>query len=76
MIPSTDRDATYVLDLILDKETELPIVEHTTDSHGVTDIMFALFDLLGLQFSPRIKDIGAQQLYRLDPTIAYRHLGP
>jgi len=74
--PSTDRDATYVLDLILDNETELPIVEHTTDTHGVTDIVFALFDLLGLQFSPRIKDIGSQHLYRLDPTVAYRHLGP
>ncbi|HVA90522.1 MAG TPA: Tn3 family transposase, partial [Chloroflexota bacterium] len=29
-----------------------------------------------LRFSPRIKDIGDQQLYRLDPTISYRHLDP
>ena len=38
--------------------------------------MFTLFDLLNLRFSPRIKDIGDQQLYRLDPTISYRHLDP
>jgi len=32
VIPATVRDATYVLDGILDNETELPIVEHTTDT--------------------------------------------
>ena len=52
VIPATVRDATYVLDEILDNETELPILEHTTDTAGYTEIVFALFDLLGLQFSP------------------------
>ena len=52
VIPTTVRDATYVLDEILDNETELPILEHTTDTAGYTEIVFALFDLLGLQFSP------------------------
>jgi TnpA family transposase len=32
--PSTSRDATYVLDEILDNETELPIAEHATDTAG------------------------------------------
>ena len=58
------RDATYVLDEILANETELPILEHTTDTHGYTEIVFALFDLLGLTFTPRIKDLADQQLYR------------
>lgn len=65
VIPATVRDATYVLDGILDNETELPIVEHTTDTAGYTEIVFALFDLLGLRFSPRIRDLGDQRLYRL-----------
>ena len=65
-ITSTIRDATYVLDEILANETELPLLEHTTDTAGYTEIVFALFDLLGLQFTPRIKDIGDQQLYRTD----------
>ena len=34
--PSTSRDATYVLDEILDNERELPIVEHATDTAGFT----------------------------------------
>lgn len=63
-IASTVRDATYVLDEILANETELPILEHTTDTSGFTEIVFALFDLLGLTFTPRIKDLANQQLYR------------
>jgi hypothetical protein len=34
VIPVTARDAAYVLDEILDNETELAIVEHTTDTSG------------------------------------------
>jgi len=64
VIASTVRDATYVLDEILANETELPILEHTTDTSGYTEIVFALFDLLGLTFIPRIKDLPDQQLYR------------
>ena len=63
-VPTTVRDATYVLDEILNNETELPILEHTTDTAGYTELIFALFDLLGLQFSPRIRDLADQQLYR------------
>jgi TnpA family transposase len=75
-IPATIRDATYVLDEILDNETELPIVEHTTDTAGFTEVIFALFDLLGLQFAPRIRDHGDQRPYRLDRTTRYRYLEP
>ncbi len=74
VIPATVRDATYVLDDILDNETELSIVEHTTDTAGYTEIVFALFDLLGLQFSPRIRDLGDQQLYWLGNTPHYQYL--
>ncbi|MDP9353350.1 MAG: Tn3 family transposase [Chloroflexota bacterium] len=73
VIPATVRDATYVLDEILDNETELPIEEHTTDSTGFTELVFALFDLLGLQFSPRIRDLGDQRLYRLEQIGKYEH---
>jgi len=61
--PSTMRDAPFVLDEIMGNETELEILEHTTDTSGNTERIFAAFDLLGIQFSPRLKDIGSQQLY-------------
>jgi TnpA family transposase len=76
VIPATVRDATYVLDELLDNETELPILEHTTDTAGFTEIVFALFDLLGLQFCPRIRDLGDQRLYRLDRSRTYPNLEP
>jgi len=75
VIPSTMRDATYLLDgIFLDNETELNILEHTTDTAGYTDVMFALFDVLGLRFSPRIRDIGKKSLYRLDKDNSYLNL--
>ena len=66
VIPATMREATYVLDEILDNQTGLPVAEHTTDTSGYTELVFALFTLLGLQFSPRIRDLADQGLYRLD----------
>jgi TnpA family transposase len=60
-----ERDATYVLNEILANETDLPLNEHTTDTHGYTDLNFALFDLAGKQFSPRIRDLKTQRLYKI-----------
>ena len=65
VIASTERDAMYVLDEILNNETELNILEHTTDTSGYTDIVFGLFDLLGMQFSPRLRDIKDQKLSKI-----------
>ena len=58
VIVATRREAHYVLDEILGNATDLPITEHATDTHGVTLVNFGLFDLLGLQLSPRIRDLG------------------
>jgi len=65
-----------VLDAILDNTTELSLVEHTTDTAGYTEMVFALFDLLGMQFAPRLRDIGDQQLSRLSREQKVRHLAP
>ena len=64
-IPSTVRDATYLLDEILGNETVLLLLEHVTDTAGYTDIIFALFDLLGLQFLPRLRDLAHQRLCKI-----------
>nr|WP_280244213.1 Tn3 family transposase [Nocardia abscessus] len=64
---TTRREAHYDLDEILGNATDLPITEHATDTHGVTLVNFALFDLLGMQLSPRIRDLGKITLYRPVP---------
>ncbi len=54
-----------------DNETELPLHEHTTDTAGYTELIFAFFDLLGFTFSPRIKDLGEQRIYRPHKDLTY-----
>lgn len=65
VVRTTGRDATYVLDGILDNETELPIAKHTTDTAGYSDVVFALFDLVGLEFAPRLAALSDKRLHRL-----------
>jgi len=72
--PSMIRDATYVLDGMLDNETELPLFEHTTDTAGYTDLIFAFFDLLGFMFSPRIKALKDKNIYRIEKEGEYKNL--
>lgn len=73
---ATDREAHYVLDEILGNATDLPITEHATDSAGVTLVNFALFDLVGLQLSPRIRDLGRITLYRTGPRAQFNTAYP
>ena len=39
-----------------------------TDTAGYTDVMFALYRLLGYQYSPRLADAGAATLWRINAT--------
>ncbi len=74
--PVTARDAAYVLDEILGNESELEIAEHTTDTSGYTEMLFAAFALLGLQFAPRIRDLQDQRLYRLPGMVVSPDVAP
>ena len=57
------RDSTYVLDGLLYHESDLRIEEHYTDTAGFTDHVFALMNLLGYRFAPRIRDLKDTRLY-------------
>jgi TnpA family transposase len=63
---SIDRDSSKVLDGHLYNVSDLEIEEHYTDTHGYTEINFAAFAWLGISFSPRIKNIKTQWLYKID----------
>jgi TnpA family transposase len=63
VIRTTVRDATYALDGILDNRSQLPIFIHSTDTAGYSDIIFGLFDLLGLQFAPRLAGLPDTRLW-------------
>ncbi|MGH3232848.1 MAG: Tn3 family transposase, partial [Streptosporangiaceae bacterium] len=68
--------APYVLDEILGNATDLPIIEHATDTHGATLANFALSGLVGKQLSPRIRDLGKITLARPGPRAEYVHRYP
>jgi TnpA family transposase len=63
-------------DLGLYNESDLVIEEHYTDTHGYTEINFAAFNLLGETFSPRIKGVQHQRLYRIDLHKDYGYVAP
>lgn len=63
MIAATAPESHYVLD----GQTDLPTFEHVTDTRGATLANFVLFDLVGKQLSPRIRDLGKITLYRTGP---------
>ena len=70
-IECTDRDAPYVLDGLLYNESDLPLQEHYTDTHGYTEINFAAFAMLGRRFAPRIRGLHKQRIYRIGKTREY-----
>jgi TnpA family transposase len=71
VISCSPREALYVLDGLLENNTTLRVQQHTTDTHGYTEIVFALCHLLGYDFMPRIRDLKDQQLYRIDRHFDY-----
>ena len=75
-IECKDRDAAYVLDGLLYNESDLALEEHYTDTHGYTEINFAAFAMLGRRFSPRIRGIQKQRIYRIDQDKDYGALTP
>ena len=60
----------------MDNHTHLQPRQHTTDTHGYTEIIFALCHLLGYYFMPRIRDLKDQQLYRIQGNFDYGPFTP
>ncbi|MBG9615455.1 transposase, partial [Bacillus cereus] len=71
VIPGTIRDSVYLLQCVLEQNTNLQPKEIMTDTAGYSDIIFGLFGLLGYQFSPRLADISKSRLWRFDVNSDY-----
>jgi TnpA family transposase len=74
VIPGTLRDSLYLLDGIQDQQTSLDPKEIITDTAGASEVVFALFWLLGYQFSPRLSDIGSTRFWRINNNADYGKL--
>jgi hypothetical protein len=66
VIPTKVREGLYALDEIFalrERDSELTITEHTSDTAGFTDLLFGAYDIVGLGFCPRIRDLADQRLW-------------
>lgn len=62
----TLRDSLQLLCVVLGQETDANLTQVITDTGAYTDTIFGIFWLLGMQFSPRIADIGGARFWRID----------
>ena len=84
VISCAEREALYVLDGLLENDTELPIRGPIVDTHGYTDQVFGLCYLLGFTFMPRLKNLATRRLFKpagspeegLFGSRSYVHLDP
>ena len=75
-IPCRLREAAFVLDGLLEHDTELDPRTSYTDTHCYTEVVMTTAALLGFQLSPRVRDIHDQTLYKVDHGQRYPYLDP
>ena len=75
-ISCAPREAGYVLDGLLENDTLVRPLVHTTNTHGFTEQLFGLCHLLRIAFMPRLKDLPDQHLYKLDRDTGHGMLEP
>jgi TnpA family transposase len=66
VMSSSEREAAYVIDgLMCNDEIKSDI--HSTDTHGYSDLIFAITHLLGISFAPRLAKLKKRTLYSVEP---------
>lgn len=76
VISTRVHEAPYMLNGLLNHETQLDIQLHATDTKGFSDHIFALCHLLGFRFAPRIRRFGHLRLYPIKSKSTYPTLKP
>jgi TnpA family transposase len=73
-IPCGVREATYILDGLMENRSDIqPEIIHS-DSHGQTEPVFGLAYLLGIKLMPRIKNWKHLIFYRPHKNTRYQHI--
>ncbi|MEN9391037.1 MAG: hypothetical protein RL017_334 [Pseudomonadota bacterium] len=73
-ISSAERESTYVIDGVT-YDSAIRSDMHSTDTHGYTEVVFAIMHLLGIDFAPRIKNLKRATLYSFKSRSHYEALG-
>lgn len=75
-ISATASEAPYVLDGLLGNAASFISAEHFTDTGGASDLVFALFFLLGMRFVPRLRDFPDRRLACIGKASCWPYLAP
>ncbi|MBB6414225.1 TnpA family transposase [Mesorhizobium sangaii] len=76
MIAGTAGEAIHALDGMLGHESSANLSALHVDGGGVSDIVFAVMHLLGLDFEPRIPRLSDRRLYAFETPKRYGGLAP
>ena len=74
VISANERESAYVIDGLMHNDVVKSDI-HSTDTHGYSELVFAVTHLLGFYFAPRIKALKHQWLYSFNKKAAYQALG-
>jgi len=74
VINPAEREAAYVIDGLMHNDVVQSDI-HSTDTHGYSEMIFAITHLLGISFAPRIKSFKKQHLYSFESPSALKALG-
>ena len=65
VITPSEREAAYVIDELMANDVVQSDI-HSTDTHGYSEVIFAVCHLLGVSFAPRIKNLKYQRYYSFE----------
>jgi TnpA family transposase len=57
IIGANEHESRYLYDLLKSNTTDIVPEIHSTDSHGINAVNFAILNISGYRFAPRYKDI-------------------
>lgn len=76
VIAGTAGEAIHALDGILGHDSGVEVSALHVDGGGVSDIVFCVMHMLGLNFEPRIPRLSDRKLYAFEPRARYGKLAP
>lgn len=71
VIAGTAGEAIHTLDGLLGHASSVDVSSFHVDGGGVSDIIFAVMHLLGVEFEPRIRRLSDRRLYAFEPRTRY-----
>jgi TnpA family transposase len=74
IIGANEYEGHHVFDLIYNNSTQIKPKVHSTDTHGVNQVNFAILDFFEYQFAPRYKKFANRKIFSFLPLSYYSKL--